>query len=69
MKAKTIALSGLHCASCSLLIEGTLEDLGVEASVDYKNQKAQVLFDERVISFQKITEAIRALGYGVSEAS
>lgn len=69
MKAKTIQLSGLHCASCSLLIEGTLEDLGVETSVDYKNQKAQVLFDEKVISFQTIRDAIKALGYGVSEVS
>lgn len=62
-------LSGMHCVSCSLLIEGELEDIGVSAKVNYANQTADVAFDDAHISFAKIKETIEKLGYHVVEAA
>lgn len=66
MVTKTYTLSGLHCSSCSMLIEGDLEDLGAQAAVNYHSQTMQVTFDEQKVSERTITEAVKKLGYGIS---
>lgn len=48
-----------------MLIEGNLEDLGVEAAVNYHSQTMQVTFDEGKVSEQEVVEAVKQLGYGV----
>lgn len=65
MVTKTYDLSGLHCSSCSMLIEGDLEDLGVEAAVNYHSQTMKVTFDEGKVSEQEVVETVKKLGYGV----
>ncbi len=62
---KIFKLSGLHCTSCSLLIEGEIEDLGAKADCDYVKQIVKVEFDPQAVSEQKIIAAIEGQGYKV----
>lgn len=59
-------LAGLHCTSCTLLIDNTLEDLpGVKSSTaNYAQQKVEVHFDPQQITASKLQKAIETLGYG-----
>jgi len=64
-----LKLSGLHCTSCSLNIDGELEDLeGVhEASTSYAKSETIVHFDAEKLSAKKVQEVIEKLGYQVTE--
>ena len=66
MKTITLATSGTHCPSCSMLIEMTLCDLpGVtEAKADHPTATAVVTYDPSVLDESAIEEAIRGVGYG-----
>ncbi len=65
MKTHQLKLSGMHCVSCSLLIEGELADIGVQAKANYAKQTVDVSFDEKKIILARIKEAIETLGYRV----
>ncbi|MCX6726304.1 MAG: cation-translocating P-type ATPase, partial [Candidatus Shapirobacteria bacterium] len=62
-------ISGMHCASCALLIKKSLESVpGVqEASVNYATKKAIIQSDSRT-EIQDLTSAIQKVGYQVSAA-
>ena len=62
---KTFKILGMHCASCSKLIEGELEDNGVSSKIDFASGKAIINFDERNISEDKIKKLIKGLSYSV----
>lgn len=65
-KKKIFKLSGMHCTSCSLVVEGELEDqLGVVASANYQKQAVEVEFDPNKISEGKIVAVIEDTGYKV----
>lgn len=68
MITKTFTISGMHCTSCAMNIDGELEDTdGVhESSTNYASQKTRVQFDERKLSDRKITSIIKSLGYSAS---
>ena len=65
MKKITLKVKGMHCKSCSTLIEDALEDLGVKSKVDSKKGLAIVEFDENKVSEDKIKAAIKEEGYQV----
>jgi len=58
-------VDGMHCASCSLLIDDTLEDLpGVEGShTDLKANRATVQLDTSLTTPQQVIDTITKLGY------
>ena len=62
--------TGLHCPSCSMLIQmdvGALE--GVQsATADHRSGIAEVTYDPNLISAEDIIGAIVALGYGAEPA-
>ena len=61
-----IHISGLHCTSCALNIDGALEDLGVEESfTHYARSLTTVIFDPQKISLKKIKKTIEEQGYTV----
>jgi copper chaperone CopZ len=62
---------GMHCSSCSMLIEMTVEELpGVSsASADYVKGTAHVEFDPDAISVEAIVAAIRGAGYTAEVAA
>lgn len=60
-----LSIEGMHCGSCSALIEETLvEDLGVaSAHVDLVEHRATVVFDPAVHSVADLCDAVAAAGY------
>ena len=60
-----LTTSGMHCSSCSMLVDMTLGDLaGVETSkTDHATGETVVTFDDSVVSIEQIIDAIRGAGY------
>jgi copper chaperone CopZ len=67
MITKILKLQGMHCVSCSMLIEGELEDMGVQAKANYAKQLVEVTYDPKKIKEESIVGAIQKLGYQVKE--
>ena len=64
-----LTIDGMTCANCQTKIEQRLSNVnGVSrAKVNWKNGKAEVEFDENVVSLEKIMEEIGSLGYSAAE--
>ena len=62
--------SGMHCRSCSMLVQMELEDLdGVEsAAADFAGGMTEVVYDPEVVSVEALINAIVAVGYGAEVA-
>lgn len=71
IKTVKIKLSGLHCTSCVMNIEGELEDTpGVKkARANYAKSEAEITYDESALKLEKILEIISKLGYGAELAA
>jgi len=63
--------TGMHCRSCSMLIDMTLGDLdGVEtAQTDLANGTTDVTYDSSVVTVEDIIGIIRSVGYEAELAS
>ena len=61
----TIAVRGMHCSSCGMLIDETLEELpGVAAaSTDLRRETTTVEYDPARTALQVIVAEITGLGY------
>ena len=62
--------TGLHCRSCSMLVDMTLDELdGVtEAKTDLATGETIVAFDPDQVSVETIIGAIRSVGYDAEVA-
>lgn len=71
MKTIEIRVTGTHCASCSMLIEMTLDEMsGVhEVACDHASGLTKVTFDETAVDVAQLLSAIEAAGYGASVAA
>jgi P-type Cu+ transporter len=73
MQTCTLSLRGMHCSSCSQLIERTLRETpGVQsATVNIATEKAQVQYDPSAVEVSALEAAVRKIGYGAetSDAS
>ena len=65
----TFRLSGMTCGGCSGSVSRALSRLdGIEnAEADHEKGSADVIFDEKTISKEKIIETIESLGYKVED--
>lgn len=65
-----LTTTGMHCQSCSMLVQMTLEDLaGVSsASSDYRTGITQVEYDPSVVTVDDLIGAIVSAGYGAERA-
>ncbi len=62
----TLKLSGLHCTSCAVDIDLTLEDLpGVKASTNYAKSETKIEYDPKKTTLDLIRLTIRDLGYTI----
>lgn len=61
----TLAITGMHCVSCAMNIDMSLEELpGVtRASTDYARAKTEVVYDPEQVSTKEMIKAISELGY------
>ncbi len=67
MIKKTLKLNGLHCSSCAMLIEGELEDIGVQAACSWAKQVVHVEYEEGSLEDRDIKDAVVRAGYSVVE--
>lgn len=58
-----LKISGMHCNSCSQLIEATLKDKVKNVKASYAKEEVIVDFDENKISEEEIIKEIKKLGY------
>ena len=67
LKKEKFKISGMHCASCSMNIEGALEELsGIKnASANYARGEVVVEYEESAVGKDTIQETITSLGYKV----
>lgn len=66
MKKVKLKITGMHCVSCALSIDGDLEDFveGVIASnTNYAKQETEVEFDEKKVTIAQILEQVKKTGY------
>ncbi len=61
----TLNITGMHCVSCAMNIDMSLEELpGVtRASTDYARAKSEVVYDPKIVSPKEMIKAIAELGY------
>jgi len=66
-----LVTSGLHCTSCSMLVDLTVGDLdGVsEVRTDHATGATVVLFDDAAITVEQIVDAIRSVGYDAEQTA
>lgn len=62
--------TGMHCRSCSMLVQMELEDLGgVESAVaDFGAGMTEVHYDPEVVSVDDLIKTIVTAGYGAEVA-
>ena len=63
--------TGMHCNSCSMLVQMTVEDLPGVAAVtcDYPSSLTEVTYDPDQLDVGQIVEAVVNAGYGAEVAS
>ncbi|MBU2028647.1 HAD-IC family P-type ATPase, partial [Patescibacteria group bacterium] len=68
-KRTNLSLSGMHCASCAVLVERAIKKVkGVkQANVNFAAEKVLVVFDEKAVSVQDIIQAVSHAGYKAQE--
>lgn len=68
MEKTKLKLSGLHCTSCAVNIDLTVEDIpGVKNSdTNYAKSESEVTFDPAQTNIKAIKNAIHNLGYQVN---
>src|SRR3989344_2970271 len=71
VKKGILKVTGMHCASCALLIEKNLKKKPgvINASVNYGTEKATIDYDESKADIRHFVHAIREVGYDVIEES
>ena len=67
MKKIKLIIEGMHCNSCSTVIENEFEDRGIKAKVNFASEKAEIEFDKSKISEEEIIELIKKIGYGAKK--
>ena len=60
-----LIIEGIHCAACIWLNEKVLDatDGILEASINFTNNKAKIIWDEDTIKLSQIINKIRSIGY------
>jgi len=62
-----LPIEGMTCAACAMRIEKNLNKLpGVEAVVNFANEKARISYDDQQIKTQTLVEAIEKAGFHIA---
>ncbi len=63
-----LKIDGMHCSSCSMNIDGDLEDLDgvMSATTSYKKQESKIEYDDSKVDEGQIKKVIENLGYKVT---
>ncbi len=65
MQKVIFKISGMHCTSCAMNIDGELEDSEkiISVSTSYPKQQAIVEYDPEIVSEDEIQRIIEKTGY------
>lgn len=68
MIIKKFKITGMHCSSCAMNIDGELEDTEgvIEASTSFAKQAVEVKYDPNKVSDKRIIEVVKTAGYEAS---
>jgi len=66
MKKIKLKINGIHCKSCKIIIQDSLEDIGIIDS-SFEGDILKISFDENKVNKDKIKQEIEKLGYGVTK--
>jgi len=71
MAKETLRVTGMHCASCALLIEKNLKKKKgvINANVNYGTEKATIEYDASLANPKEFVNTVRSIGYDVIEES
>lgn len=60
-----LKITGMHCTSCAMNIDGELEDTeGVkEASTNYAKALTEVTFDTDKLTYEEVVSIVKKVGY------
>lgn len=60
-----LIIEGIHCAACIWLNEKILDETDgiIEASINFTNNKAKIVWDENIVDLARIIDKIRSIGY------
>ncbi len=61
---KVYKVVGMHCASCAMVIESDLEDIGVEATCSYAKQTIEIS-EKEIEKEAKIKDVVKKAGYAI----
>lgn len=69
MTKKVLKIDGMHCVSCTMLVDGDLEDLkGVKSSkTNFAKAQCEVEFEEAEVEIDEIVRTVKGTGYKVSK--
>lgn len=64
-KKVVFKLDGMHCVSCSMNIDGELEEMSgvINASTSYAKSSCAIEFDPTKVKERDLTQTIKKLGY------
>ncbi len=65
-KKAVLKIGGMHCEKCAGKVTNALKAIGVNADVDLKLGRANVMYPEKV-GIGKMIEAVTALGFTCEE--
>lgn len=70
LEVRELTTTGMHCRSCSMLVDMTVGDLeGVESvETDHATGVTKVSFDPDRVSLDAIIDSIRSAGYEAEPA-
>lgn len=65
----SLAITGMHCTSCALTVDGVLEDTDgvLSASTSYARAVTKIVFNSEKISKEKILQILEKLEYTFQE--
>jgi len=65
MKKINLNIKGIHCKSCAILINDTLEDIKVKSKINHETGNAEIEYDENKTTLEEIKKAITKEGYQI----
>lgn len=64
---KKYKIHGMHCASCALNIEWSLEDIGVnKCKCTYASSELEIDYDHNMLDEVEIIKTVEKTGYTIS---
>ena len=68
METATFKISGMHCVSCCLNIDGVLEEMDgvIEARTSYAISETKIKYNSDVVAIGEVITTIATLGYSAT---